>query len=127
MTDTMLKRKEFNVPTPTIESPVTIRLSTHDVHHEADRFHLMGLDAYLERVLERVTEPKKLAAALLWFAYLAEVRQNPMIFRSVIKQAERIQHRLPEHAQLALVWSRKHTCLMSDGQLDRWLEANLNG
>lgn len=124
---TGLARKEFKLPTPTIQSDVTIRLSSHDVHREADRFHLLGTERYLDRVLNQVTEPRKLAGALLWLAYLAEVRQNPMIFRSVIGQAQRVQAKLPQGASLALVWSRKHRCLMSDGQLDRWLEANLGG
>lgn len=99
-----------------------IRLSTHALHHEANRFFEMGRQAYLERVDGRVRDPQKIAAAMLWLSYLADARGSDDFYREAHRLGARLLREHGNRASVALVWSRRHNCAWHASDLDTWVE-----
>lgn len=99
-----------------------IRVSTHQLHHEANRFFELGRVAYLDRLNGRVTSIEKLAAAMLYLGYLADARGSDEFYRLAHEVASRLVNVCGHRASVTVVWSRRHECYWDRSDLDDWVE-----
>jgi len=98
-----------------------LRVSTHAVHHEAMRWSELGSEGYFTRLNLRVTDQRKLAAAYLFTAFIAQERGEAYLHGNVRSIGGRLNPGKDDRVHIEVVPSRDHVCIFNESPINPWL------
>lgn len=100
------------------------RITSHQVHHEAQRHLEMGPDFYRDRVRYKVRSTEKMVAAIVFLSYRATVWSGWSVSEKDLELANELSRKLAERnvTDFVVVESREHSCEYDKTyRIDLWL------